>query len=345
MPSVYTVMALGLASCTAAVSGQQMNALWLTKFVGTSFGDLKVGQRNIPTAKSGQVLIRVNTTSINPCDVDLVESAAEAAAAIVTKKTLGFDCSGTVTQCDGCSRLKVGDEVWTDLGEFGLDIVEMGGFAEYAVADEKQVGLKPTNLEHSHAGVVPLVALTNYQALKAAHAPWDPAANKTVVVTSGSGGTGHLAVQQAKAWGAGFLVTAAGPASLAFVKGLGADLVVDYTKGEIWDALEDDSVDVVYDNYGAAGSADKAMRKLRKGGVLVLIQGKETLHPKNGVEQTKVLCKAGSHEQLDDLKAQVEAGLLKPHVQQTIALSNISAAYTVSHGGQVVGKLGVSAYN
>ena len=78
-----------------------------------------------------QVLIRVVGSSVNPCDVDLVKSF-EAVLARGLHKTLGFDVSGVVValgpETDG--RLKVGDEVWTDLGEMGLSstekVVEMG---------------------------------------------------------------------------------------------------------------------------------------------------------------------------------------------------------------------------
>ena len=56
---------------------------------------------------------------------------------------------------------------------------------------------------------IPLVGLTSYQALALAGAPWPEGSNKTVVITSGAGGTGFLAVQMARAFAAGRIVTAA----------------------------------------------------------------------------------------------------------------------------------------
>jgi NADPH:quinone reductase-like Zn-dependent oxidoreductase len=83
----------------------------------------------VPQPKGSELLIRVVGSSVNPCDVDLVKSD-EAIAASALKKTLGFDVSGVVVAVgpDTGGRLKVGDEVWTDLGEMGLavEIVEMG---------------------------------------------------------------------------------------------------------------------------------------------------------------------------------------------------------------------------
>ena len=54
---------------------------------------------------------------------------------------------------------------------------------------------------------------------------------------------------------------------MEWVKSLGADLVVDFTKQSVWDVLPDDSVDVVYDNIGLPGNADSAMKALRVGGM------------------------------------------------------------------------------
>jgi len=68
------------------------------------------------------------------------------------------------------------------------------------------------------------------------------------------------------------VVTAtSGAASIALAKELGADVVVDYKIQDIFAALPNDSVDVVYDNFGEKGSADKAMPKIRAGGVYLVL--------------------------------------------------------------------------
>ena len=59
-----------------------------------------------------------------------------------------------------------------------------------------------------------------------AGAPWE-GSNKTVVITSGAGGTGYIGVQLAKTFAAGRIITAAAPAQIPWVKSLGADVVVD----------------------------------------------------------------------------------------------------------------------
>ena len=298
---------------------------------------------------SNDVLIQVAYASVNPCDIDLVKSD-EAILATLLHKTLGFDVSGTIVAVGSAvsDRLNVGDAVWADLGEFGLGptrkVVEMGAFAEFALADAGQVGVKPRGLSFAEAGVVPLVGLTNLEALNAAGAPWWDRTNVTLVITSGQGGTGHLAIQMAKALGADRIITAASTANLEWVRSLGADVVVDYTKESLWSALPNDSVDVVYDNFGAAGSADAAMTKLRSGGALVMIQGTLSAHPKAGTTQSKILCKANNYTRLDALSDMVAAGnlsVVRIFENKSWPLAQIGEAYDTLAAGHALGKVSV----
>jgi NADPH:quinone reductase-like Zn-dependent oxidoreductase len=218
-----------------------------------------------------------------------------------------------------------------------------GAFAEYAIADEAQVGLKPKGLSFAQAGVVPLVALTDLESFYAAGAPWFNRTNVTVVVTSGQGGTGHIAVPMAKALGATTVVSTASTANVDWVKSLGADVVVDYTQRSVWSTLPDDSVDVVYDNIGLAGNADEAMRVLRPGGALVMIQGDLSAHPKAGVSQARLLCKANDYRLLDAIAAMVDAGnVTDVRVQQAFPLAQVGEAYNELASGKVVGKVAVA---
>ena len=88
----------------------------------------------VPAPTGSQVLLRVVGSSVNPCDVDIVKSDEDVLARLL-KKTLGFDVSGVVAAVgpDTDGRLKVGDEIWTDLGEMGFTptakIVQMGQLA------------------------------------------------------------------------------------------------------------------------------------------------------------------------------------------------------------------------
>eukprot|EP01065_Artemidia_motanka_P010490 TRINITY_DN1556_c1_g1_i1.p1 TRINITY_DN1556_c1_g1~~TRINITY_DN1556_c1_g1_i1.p1 ORF type:complete len:359 (+),score=134.11 TRINITY_DN1556_c1_g1_i1:94-1077(+) len=306
---------------------------------GPPFDCITVKTIRTPKPSSGHVLVRMNGSSVNPVDVDLLKDLG------AIDGTLGSDLAGTVVECNGCTRLKVGDEVWADAaGEVGG-----GAYADYVVVTEKQTGLKPTNLNMTQAGSMPLVGMTSLQCLKKAGAPWDAKRNLTVVITSGSGGTGFIGVQLARVYGAGTIVTATtGADNIALVKSLGADVVTDFKKINIFDALANNSVDVVYDNYGAVGSADRAMPKMKDGSVYVLLPGGQkgalSKHPKPGVTQINFgLTKGGDHTDLDELKGLFEAGKIRPHVMQSFDLAHVSEAYSLSASGTVVGKVAVTA--
>ena len=310
-----------------------------------------VSDHPVPSVGDGQILIRVNASSVNPVDWKIVE---EPFMGFRLPHVLGFDCSGTVAAVGaGVSRLKVGDEVWADLGKTWMSKGgQLGAYAEYALADESQVGLKPTSLSFSAAASLPLVSLTDLQAYRKmlGAASLVSFANKTVVVTSGSGGTGVVAVQLAKkAYGAKMVITACGPSTQAFCKSLGADVVVDYTAGKaaLWDAVAAaGGSDMVFDNYGAAGTADLAMPTLKENGVFLFLPGKGgavSTHPKKGVHQINFgLADATHYADLDALKGFADKGQLSAHVSQTFPLEKVAEAFEASIAGGAVGKIGVS---
>merc|ERR1712232_910450 len=179
-----------------------------------------------------------------------------------------------------------------------------------------------------------------------AGAPWKEKRNLTVVVTSGAGGTGFPAIQLAKHYGATRIVTAASPSNFELLKSLGATDVFDYHKTTIWKELEDNSVDFVYDNYGAAGTADLAMPSLRSGGVLEFLPGKGgavSQKPKAGVTQINYgLCDSSKYQDMDALKVIADAGKLRAVVKQSFPLADILGALNASFSGHAVGKIGIT---
>jgi len=237
---------------------------------------------------------------------------------------------------EGCSDLKIGDEVW---GFF------LGAYAEYAVGPCNLVRPKPKTLNFTDAGTIPGVGNTAIDILKRAGAPWKPSQNITVVVTAGQGGTGFIAVQVAKLLGATTVITAATGAGIDLMKTLGVDVVVDYHKEEIFATLANNTVDVVFDNIGSAGNADKAMHAIRPGGVFVLLTGavKGTLskHPKQDVKQFETGIFTPSGSALDELAAGFDAGSLRPHTFQKFGLSEVPEAFTRILGHGVLGKISI----
>jgi NADPH:quinone reductase-like Zn-dependent oxidoreductase/2',3'-cyclic-nucleotide 2'-phosphodiesterase (5'-nucleotidase family) len=305
------------------------------------------------------VLIKVGGSSVNPCDTDWVQQIP--GCHYDGSGTPGGDVAGTIVSLgEGAGhRLKRGDRVWANRFELG------GGQAEYAIAREEECGIMPRSLSFIEAGTIPVVGGTSLQCLQCLTRPTagqnNPCmdqrgslANMTVVITSGSGGTGYLAVQMAKALGAAKVITAATGDAIPWMRSLGADQVVDYKKEEIMSALEDDSVDAVFDNYAGAGTADKAMPKLRVGGAYLLLPhgnclGNLSSHSKRGVRQISFGdVDQTAHRTLDLMAMWFDAGKLAinvasvPGIQQVFAFEQAAQAYAVVASGTVHGKIAIA---
>jgi len=300
-----------------------------------------ISQKEVPVPRpaAGQVLLEMRGSSVNPVNVDLVEPrcAKLPKPFACSNGTLGNDGAGIVVEVGaGCSGLKVSDEVWGFME---------GSYAQYAIANCATLGLKPAKLSFVDAGTLPVVGGTSLQCLQAAGMP-SQKSNLTVVVTSGQGGTGFVGVQLAKALGATRVITAATGPGIDFVKSLGADVVIDYHKQELADALADDSVDIVFDNLGAEGTADKMMHAIRSGGTFLVLMGGSggtiSKHPKAGVRQVPFgLCTAAKKE-LDQLKELFDAGKLQPRTMQpTYNLAQVPDAFTRLRSHGVLGKIAV----
>lgn len=311
-----------------------------------------------PKPSEGQALIGVKASSVNPSDVDTVEAPGGCF------KGCGADVSGVVVACPGCKRLKVGDEVWTLAGP---------AYADYVLGPETGIALKPASLSFAEASTIPEVGLTSLLCLKRTGSPpgspfpvaspWQDRKNVSVLITAGSGGTGFMGIELAKAYGADHILTSAtGADGIAFVKSLGATFVVDYKVQDIFDALPADSVDIVYDNYGAEGTADKAMKVLRPGGVYLMLphgecfvmktQGPPCLsaNPKKGVTQYNYdTASDAAHglEGLDELSSLFKQGLLSAHIDKSFKLTDAALAFNYSAGpgdggvGNHIGKISI----
>lgn len=308
------------------------------------FECLNIREVETPIAERGQALVRVAAASVNPSDYKVLESRGGDTEAI------GSDVAGIVVECDGCSLLKAGDKVWSSLGFAG------GSLAEYVAADESAFGTAPQSLNATATASIPEIGITGISVLKAGGAPWTGRSNLTVVVTSGAGGTGFIGIQLAKAYGAHHVVAAASTSNFEFLRSIGADTLVDYHDQDLFDFLPDNSVDIVYDNYGSEGTGDRAMRTIRPGGAYLLLPhggcfGNKSqawpcvaAHPKEGVANINVdtapdFTGALKQQNLDMLKAWIEAGAIKPRVMQEFSLEETREAYATVAAGHVVGKV------
>src|SRR5947207_7712106 len=144
-----------------------------------------------PKPQTDEVLIRVYAAGVNPIDWKIREGYMKDLWPHKFPLIPGWDLSGVVEQVGpgpaAAGRFKKGDEVYSV-----PDASRDGAYAEYIVVRESEVALKPKSLHHVRAAVVPLAAVTAWQALFDAG---QLKRGQRVLIHGGSGGVGHVAVQ------------------------------------------------------------------------------------------------------------------------------------------------------
>ena len=226
------------------MTSTQMKALVLT----TYGSPLQVSSVERPEAASGQVLVRVAASGVNPLDLKIMKGQA-AHARHPLPAILGIDTAGVVEDVGaGVAGFTRGDEVYGMTG--GVGGVQ-GSLAEFVAADARLLARKPKNLAMREAAAVPLVFITAWEGLvDRAHVR----EGEKVLVHGGAGGVGHIAVQLAKAFGAEVYATGSAK-DAAYIEGLGATFI-DYNGASVDDYVAACTAgrgfDLVYDAVGGA---------------------------------------------------------------------------------------------
>lgn len=279
---------------------------------------LVIAHQPDPTPEAGEVLVRVKAAGINP-----VDGAVRAGYYPLLGEPpfiLGWDISGTVEALGaGVTGLKIGDEV------FGMPRFpkQAAAYAELVAVPADQIALKPKGADHLQTGALPLAGLTAWQGL-VRHGRLK--SDQRVLVHAGAGGVGHLAVQIAKARGA-YVVATASPAKLDFVRKLGADEVIDYTKGDFTDRVRD--IDLVLDPMGG-DHAEHSLKALKPGGVLVsLLDVSDNTRAQAGARDIRVerMSVVPDREGLMELARLIDANKLTVHVAKSFPLDQAGAAH------------------
>ncbi|XP_042374527.1 chloroplast envelope quinone oxidoreductase homolog [Zingiber officinale] len=180
----------------------------------------------IPCPKEGEILLKVEATSINPIDWKLQKGMMRPFLPPKFPFIPGVDVAGEIIEVgDERTNFKQGDKVIAM-----LNLPKSGGLAEYAVAPVTLTVPRPSELAPAEASGLPTAAVIALQALKTAGVEFDGRnISSNTLITAASGGVGHYAVQLAKF--AGLHVTATcGSRNMELVKSLGADEVLDYKK-------------------------------------------------------------------------------------------------------------------
>lgn len=319
------------------------------------YGDASVLQLDDvprPQIQPHDVRIRVCATSVNPVDWKIRSGGQRNIIPLKLPWILGLDVSGVVTEIGSqVKRFRIGDEVWSSPTHR-----RPGTYAEEVCIDESEVSKKPQSLTHEEAASLPLVTLTAYQCLAEVGLVHS---GQNVLIHAGAGGVGTVAIQIAKHLGAR-VITTCSARNADFVKALGADQVVDYTKNRVDNVVS--NVDVILDSLGES-AFESNLKMVRRGGRIVNITINVPYHVqrhgpvlgtftlvgsfikmhtlpfiKKNVHLQHVIkrCDGIMLEQIADL---VDLGAIRPIIDKVFPLAEIRDAHRYSESNRARGKI------
>ncbi len=283
-----------------------------------------------PEPKEGEVLVKVAAAGINPVDAIIEAGAMKQMAKHTLPLIPGWDVAGTVEAFGpSVTGFTAGDTVFAF-----ADARRDGTYAEYAVIAAEALCPKPASIDFPAAASIPLAGTTAWQAL---FVEADIQSGQTILIHGAGGSVGAFAVQFAKVRGATVIATATGD-DIEYVRGLGADVVVDYKTEKFEDAAKD--VDIVLDTVGGETQA-RSWGTLKDGGVLVSIRQGAAAPPEAAARgvQAKFFGAHPDGPQLKEIGRLVDAGQVKTRIGATFPLSEAKQAQEQAKGGHTRGKI------
>lgn len=299
---------------------------------------LRVEDVDEPAPGAGEVKVRVHAAGLNPLDWKTRAGHLKYLPVGRPPRGLGCEFAGTIVGTGGGAHARhVGERVFGMVSPFARN----GAFAEFVVVPHDAIAPMPGGLDFVDAAALPISGGTALQAL-ADVARVVP--GQRVLVTGAAGGVGHFAVQVGRHLGA-HVVGVCGPANVDFVRALGADEVVDYTKDDF--TRRSDRFDAVFD-AASASTYHAARAVLTPGGIFVSTSGSAAAVASTVVGD--LLGRLSSRQravafrlkpgaaQWQRLAALAATGALRPHVGRAIALDEVAAALGAMEAGHGRGK-------
>jgi NADPH:quinone reductase-like Zn-dependent oxidoreductase len=314
---------------------------------------LQLTDMPVPIVLDNDVLVEIHAASVNLLDSKIKSGEFKALLTYKLPLVLGHDVAGVVVKVGAnVRRFKVGDEVYARPADY-----RVGAFAEFIAIHENDVALKPNNVSMEEAASIPLVGLTAWQALveKA-----QLQKGQKVFIQAGSGGVGTFAIQLAKHLGA-TVATTASAANADWLKGLGADVVVDYKSQDFETMLRD--YDVVLNSQDTK-TLHKSLSTMKSGGNLISISGppdaqyaSEAGLPwfmkgvmrllsykiRKAAKQRQInyafLFMKAQGSQLEKITALIEAGAIFPVVDKVFSFDQTNEALAYVETGRAKGKV------
>ena len=314
---------------------------------------LRLGDAPEPRLQDDDILVEVHPAALNPLDSKVRDGAFKPILPYRPPFILGHDVAGKVVRVGPNVRtFKVGDEIYARPRDGRI-----GTFAEFIAINQADAALKPKNLSMEEAASIPLVGLTSWQAL-VERAKLQK--GQKVLIQAGSGGVGAFAIQLAKHLGA-TVATTTSTANVGLVTSLGADVVVDYKKDDFEKVLS--GYDLVLNSLDGEVQ-EKSLGVLKPGGQLISISGPpDPQYAKaaglNGILQLvmgllsrgirkKAKARRVSYaflfmrahgQQLGQITALIEAGIIRPVVDRVFPFQALNEAMTYIESGRAKGKV------
>lgn len=306
-----------------------MKAVVINKFGGNDAVEIKDMPRPVPNAE--EVLIRVRAASVNPIDWKIREGMLGGSLGGSFPITLGRECSGEVIETGSyVSRCRKGDEVIVI-----RERLKLGSFAEYVSAPEHTVFPKPKNISFEEAATIPIAGLTALRALRDAG---EIRKGMKVLVVGAAGGVGHFGVQIAKIFGAEVTAVCKGD-NADFVKGLGADKVIDYTREDFTKGGE--RYDLIFDAV-AKRNFEECRTVLTPKGIYVNTLGVSGPQEEGG-KRARTVYGGPTPEDMEWMKARIEDGKIRISVSKVYTLDEAREALAESETEHARGKIVLKA--
>lgn len=283
-----------------------------------------------PKPATGQVLVEVHAAGVNPFDWKVREGYMKDSIPLKFPATLGGDVAGVVAELgEGVSGFSVGQAVYGQANAAGGE----GSYAEFTPVKVESLTAKPDSLDYETAAAAPLTGVSAYQAL-VDHAQLK--SGQKILIHGAAGGIGSFAVQLAKHLGANVAATAA-TEDLDYVKGLGADEVIDYKTQDFSTMVKD--YDVVFDTVGGE-TLTKSYQVLAPGGLIVTMGGQpdEALANKYGAKVIHQNSQVNP-ERLAKLTELLEQKVLTVNIDKVFPLEQAGEAQAYIQSGKHHGKV------
>jgi len=340
---------MGILSAIAMSLPATMKAAVYREFTETGGSDsLKIEEVPVPAVKAGQVLVKNAFAAINPIDWKVSTGGLKGAGWKCDLPFVpGYDLSGTVAAVgEGVSGFAAGDEVFAV--NWGVDkhdnpddpAATIGGtFAEYTAIAASSLSKKPKELGHDLAAAVALVGTTAHEMLFH-HLKLTSGAR--VIILGGASAVGQLAVQLSKNKGL-WVATTASDRNMDFVKDLGADKVINYTKDDWTQDADLKGVDAVFDTVGEKDAFAKAKTVVKEDGGFVSIASFDAGFDPAAHAPLRFAAFRVLHNDVkvqDELASLLVSGKLKLPIDGCFdfSLDGVKGVWAKSQGGKSLGK-------